>query len=137
MKKTLKFSSIFFLLVLLNIFYGNASKYEVSMKNQYNKEEKPESLSMPKKLISFRHKMKERTVDLDLDKHNAIKIAEIILVKVYGEKVLKQRPWIVYNEDKSYLIKGTFHGGPKRKGGVAYIEIRKDNAKIEWYIHTK
>ena len=38
--------------------------------------------------------------DLNLSEKEAIAIAEIILVKIYGERVLKQRPWIV--SDKGF-----------------------------------
>ncbi len=85
---------------------------------------------------------KKRTVNLKLDKKTAIKLAEIILVKVYGEKVLKQRPWIVTENKTEFKIKGNFHQNLKhsrkaRKGGVAEIVIKKSDAKVLSYIHGK
>ena len=63
-------------------------------------------------------------------------IAEKELVKVYGERVLKQRPWkITRNDDKSMTLTGTFHG--QGKGGVAEITLQKSNGKVLRVIHGK
>ena len=93
----------------------------------------------------MRERRMKKKINLKLDKDEAIKIAEIILVKVYGEEVLKQRPWIIKELEESYVLKGTFHRVVIRTkdiirttvGGVAYIEIRKDNAQVVWYSHTR
>ena len=76
---------------------------------------------------------------VNLDKKTAIKLAEIILAKIYGEKVLKQRPWLVTDNKTEFKIKGTFHQNSKhsRVGGVAEIVIRKSDAKVLHYIHGK
>ena len=52
------------------------------------------------------------------DEDLAVKIAEIILVKVYGERVLDERPWIITSSDSSIIFEGTLK---TRKGGVALI----------------
>ena len=63
-------------------------------------------------------------------------IAEKELVKVYGERVLKQRPWkITRNDDKNMTLTGTFHG--QGKGGVAEITLQKSNGKVLRVIHGK
>ncbi len=81
----------------------------------------------------------KRIINLKLDRKTAVKLAEIILVKIYGEKVLKQRPWLVTDNKTEFKIKGTFHQNSKhsRKGGVAEIVIRKSDAKVLHYIHGK
>jgi len=74
-------------------------------------------------------------LNLNLDKESAIKIAEIILVKIYGEKVLKQKPWSVSENDNSFKIRGTtVH---TQKGGVAEIIINKSDARILHVIHER
>ncbi len=75
--------------------------------------------------------------DLNLDKDTAIKIAEAVLVKIYGEKVLEQRPWIVEEKDNSFFIKGTFHKQGIAFGGVAKIEISKSDGSVIGYVHGK
>ena len=63
-------------------------------------------------------------------------IAEKELVKVYGKRVLKQRPWeITRNDEKSMTLTGTFHG--QGKGGVAEITLQKSDGKVLRMIHGK
>ncbi|HEX4142627.1 MAG TPA: NTF2 fold immunity protein [Pirellulales bacterium] len=76
-----------------------------------------------------------RKVDLKLDKKTAIQIAEIVLVKVYGNDVLKQKPWNVTADETSFTIEGTL---PKESvGGVARIRVHRANAEIIEIIHGK
>ena len=81
--------------------------------------------------------------DLNLSEKEAIAIAEIILVKIYGERVLKQRPWIVSDKGDFYKINGTFHqsksedGSIVAVGGVAEIEIDKRNGAVRHFMHGK
>jgi NTF2 fold immunity protein len=81
----------------------------------------------------------EKQIDLKLDDDSATKIAEIILVKVYGERVLKQRPWKVVKQGEIFKIRGTFHTkeGEIRKGGVAEMEIRARDAAVVNIMHGK
>lgn len=75
-------------------------------------------------------------IDLRLDEDTAIKIAEAVLVKVYGEKrILKQKPWIVEEKDYSFIIRGTLP--PMTLGGVAEIEISKTDGAVISYKHGK
>ena len=70
---------------------------------------------------------------------SAIKVAETILVNVYGEKVLEQRPFKAKLEGDVWKIAGTFHcpQGVGCKGGVARIEINKKDGKVKSVIHDK
>ncbi len=78
-----------------------------------------------------------RAYSLNIKKELAIKLAEIYLMDIYGEKVLKQRPWIVSEDDVRFKIEGTFHGKGVRFGGVAEIDIRKSDGKVLQYSHGK
>ncbi len=74
-------------------------------------------------------------IDLRLNEKTAIKIAELILVSVYGETVLTQRPWKVTDNGNCFTILGTFHG--KGLGGVAEIQINKSDARVIKCTHGK
>lgn len=85
-----------------------------------------------------------RKVNLNLKQETAIKIAEVILCSIYGEKVLKQRPWKVTETETAFIIKGTLHGGNGYTkdgvkmfvlGGVAEIIINKSDARVIKYAH--
>ena len=75
-------------------------------------------------------------INLNLDEQTAIKIAELILVKIYGKDVLKQRPWNVSLKGDTYEINGTFHE-KNADGGVAEIKISKSDGRILEYLHWK
>ncbi len=83
---------------------------------------------------SAMEKTTEDKVDVNLDEQSATKIAEIVLVKVYGKAVLEERPWSVTNRKGVFGITGTLH---YQKGGVATIEIDQANARIIWITHGK
>lgn len=70
---------------------------------------------------------------------SAIKVAETILVNIYGEKVLEERPFKAKLEGDVWKITGTFHcpQGVGCKGGVARIEINKKDGKVKSVIHDK
>ena len=74
-------------------------------------------------------------VDVDLDEKAAVAIAEIVLAKVYGDWVLKEKPWNVAADETSFTIEGTL---PKETvGGVALIRIRRTNAEVIEITHGK
>ena len=79
---------------------------------------------------------KNMYIDLNINKETAIKIAELILVKIYGKDVLKQRPWNVSLKGDTYEINGTFHE-KNADGGVAEIKISKSDGRILEYLHWK
>ena len=79
----------------------------------------------------------ENTIFLqELPLEKLITTAEKELVKVYGKRVLKQRPWkITRNDEKSITLTGTFHG--PGTGGVAEITLQKSDGKVLRMIHGK
>lgn len=81
----------------------------------------------------------ELAYDLKLDETSAVKIAEVIFVKVYGEKVLKEKPWKVKLEqdDTIFHIEGTFNRPKGTKGGVGEIRIKRSNAEVVSIMHGK
>ena len=95
-----------------------------------DKGEKPDAEDLQ---YSYRVFLPEQA-ELPLEK--LITIAEKELVKVYGKRVLKQRPWkITRSDEKSITLTGTFHG--QGKGGVAEITLQKSNGKVLRMIHGK
>ncbi len=69
------------------------------------------------------------------NEETAIKIAESILVPIYGEQVLKKKPFIVKLDENIWSIKGTLPKG--YLGGVPYIKIQKSDCKILMVGHSK
>lgn len=65
----------------------------------------------------------------------AAQMAEIVFVKAYGEKVLKERPWHVTDMGDSYAVTGSLEEG--FLGGVAQLKIMKENGAIVLYLHGK
>ena len=65
-----------------------------------------------------------------------VELAEKHLVKVYGERVLKERPWRVADNGDTLTIMGK-KLPPGCCGGVAEITIRKSDGKILKCIHYK
>jgi hypothetical protein len=69
------------------------------------------------------------------NKETAIKIAEAIWLPIYGENVLKEKPYRAeLKEGKIWIVAGTLH---EEYGGVAYAEISKKNGCILKVYHTK
>ena len=69
-----------------------------------------------------------------------ITIAERELIKVYGNKVLKQRPWRIEEREDRYIIRGSLpiaDPGKIMLGGTAKIEIGKKDGNIIRCIHHK
>lgn len=77
----------------------------------------------------------DKLININLDENAAVAIAEVVLVKVYGEKVLKEKPWKVSQDEETVTIEGTLM--PGSLGGVASIQIRKRNAEVIAIIHGK
>ena len=74
-----------------------------------------------------------------IKKEAAVIIAEDKLVKMYGKKVLNQKPFIANLEKDTWKIKGTFHC-PKNavcKGGVARIHVSAIDGSILHIEHEK
>jgi len=65
----------------------------------------------------------------------AFKIAESVLSQIYGKEIIEnEKPFSINLENNVWIIEGTLYS---RKGGTAYMEIRKDNGEILKVIHTK
>jgi hypothetical protein len=71
------------------------------------------------------------------DEKTAIKIAEAVLIPIYGEKLIKsEEPFVVRMEKGIWIIEGK--SLPKFSvGGVVHIEISKKDGRILHVIHGK
>jgi len=65
----------------------------------------------------------------------AIRIAEAVLLPIYGESIFKERPFVAKLTDGAWVVTGTL---PTNKvGGVAVIEISKETGCILRVSHGK
>ena len=65
----------------------------------------------------------------------AIDIAEKEWLKIYGQNILKKKPFNAkLINDSIWIVEGTFYG---KKGGVPYIEINAKTCKIVKITHGK
>ncbi len=73
------------------------------------------------------------------DSETAKKIAEVVLEKAYGKRVLEQRPFEVKLDDGFWIIDGSTpkSSGGNYKGGLAHIEIAQLDGQIRSMIHGK
>lgn len=78
------------------------------------------------------------------DARTAMKIAEAVLVPVYGErKIESERPFSATLKDGVWTVAGTLYcGEDKRKatdcdGGVAEVRISRDDGRILYLWHGK
>ncbi len=70
------------------------------------------------------------------DEVTAIKIAEAILVPIYGEEVLNKKPYkAILVGNKFWRVEGSI--GLDELGGIPIIEIQKSDCKILKVTHTK
>ncbi len=69
------------------------------------------------------------------DSATAVKIAQIIFVRVYGEKVLGKKPFVATLRNGIWTVDVTLEKG--MDGGVPHIEIQKSDGKIVYLIHGK
>ena len=69
----------------------------------------------------------------------AVRIAEAVLVPVYGEKlILSERPFHATLEGDVWTVDGTLHcRAPQCDGGTARVEIAKSSGQILNMIHYK
>jgi hypothetical protein len=70
---------------------------------------------------------------------SALKQAEMILVNMYGKKVLSQKPFQIISTKDTWIIDGTFHCPENQYclGGTAHLEFFKKDGKIKNIIHGK
>lgn len=76
--------------------------------------------------------------DIINDAQTAIKIAEVILLSVYGEKIYESIPFKaeLIKDDKVWFVRGTLNK-KYTMGGVPFIEIQKKDCKILKFGHGK
>ena len=79
----------------------------------------------------------EENVGNIIDAKDAIKKAEKIWIKLYGESIKKEKPYqVFYDEDNGiWLIQGTLRSN--MKGGVANILIQNKTGKVLAAWHEK
>lgn len=70
---------------------------------------------------------------------SAVNVGEALLVSIYGESVLKQRPFKVKSSKKTWILEGTLpcKKGDVCLGGVAMIEFNKHDSQVVKFIHSK
>lgn len=73
------------------------------------------------------------------NKETAIKIAEAIWLPLYGKKIYNEKPFTAeLTSSGIWIVKGTLKNlDLGAKGGVAYIEIQKNDCKILKIYHGK
>jgi NTF2 fold immunity protein len=75
------------------------------------------------------------------DSETAVKIAEAVLVPVYGKKQIEsERPFRAKLKDGVWTVSGTLHcadGAEFCTGGAAVVEISKKDARIISMTHYK
>lgn len=71
------------------------------------------------------------------NEETAIKIAEAVWLPVFGEEIYRQKPYNVKLKNSIWIVEGTLNSQPGEivKGGVAYIEINRKDAKIKKVSH--
>lgn len=70
------------------------------------------------------------------DSTTAVQLAQVLFVRVYGEKVLKKKPFIAtLKNGEIWVVEGSIEEGVD--GGVPHIEIQKSDAKIVKLYHYK
>ncbi len=70
------------------------------------------------------------------DEETAIKIAEVVWLNIYGERIYRERPFKAsLLGDTLWVIEGTLEEG--RDGGTVYAKIRKSDCQILKITHTK
>jgi hypothetical protein len=69
----------------------------------------------------------------------AAKIAEIILIQIYGkEQIEKEKPFSVNLENNIWIVEGYWDKEDYNTfGGVAYMELSKQTGEILKVVHTK
>ena len=69
------------------------------------------------------------------DDKTAVKIAEAVLIPIYGESIYREKPFIAELRNDVWTVTGTIH--EKSIGGVAVMDIAKKDGRILRVIHGK
>jgi len=91
-------------------------------------------------LTSCQHSTEQKEWDVSQgyvpDSTTAVQIAQILFVRVYGEKVLKKKPFVATLKNGNiWVVEGSIDKGVD--GGVPHLEIQKSDGKIVYLIHGK
>ena len=65
----------------------------------------------------------------------AAQVAERIFKKIYGEGVVRERPWCVAETGGCYIVTGSLPKG--FVGGVAQLKLRKKDGQVWVFYHGK
>jgi hypothetical protein len=76
------------------------------------------------------------------DAATAVKIAEAVLIPVYGEqKIVSERPFKATLDGDVWTVAGTLYCGDGKSGmcpgGTATVKLSKDDARVLFMIHYK
>ena len=124
--------NVFLLLLILVIFIGGV--FMVIVQNKSPVVENFKSSDYQYYIDNF---SSEENVGSIIDAKDAIKKAEIIWIKLYGENIKKEKPFKVFYDAKSeiWLVQGTLRSN--MMGGVANILIDNDTGKVLAVWHDK
>ncbi len=87
-------------------------------------------------LCSSLQSIKKKESNYVPNEETAVKVAEAILVPIYGEEVLKKKPFTAkLINNKFWRVKGTID--TDELGGIPIVEIQKSDCKILNVTHTK
>jgi hypothetical protein len=70
------------------------------------------------------------------DEPTAIALAEVLAVAMYGNSVLKQRPFHIGNRDGVWLLESSFPLSLDA-GGTAQLGLSKADGSVIWMEHSK
>lgn len=73
------------------------------------------------------------------NKEAALLVGEALLQAIYGENVLRQKPFKISETKEAWILDGTFHcpKGQHCLGGVAHLEFSKFDGRILKVTHGK
>ena len=75
------------------------------------------------------------------NQETAVRIAEAVLIPIYGEKlVARERPFHATVKEKVWTVSGTLHcpdGGNACFGGTAMVQLSKEDGRILYITHFK
>lgn len=70
------------------------------------------------------------------DSKSAVKIAEIVLSNIYGEKTIEdEKPFTAFEIEGYWIVYGYLPKG--HEGGVAEVFIKKSNGEVIYIAHSK
>jgi hypothetical protein len=74
-------------------------------------------------------------IDCITNEKKAKELAEEVWLQAYGKRIYNEMPFIATLHDSVWIVKGSKSG--RKKGGVAYVELRKVDCKVLKISHGK